>query len=165
MSIEQSLRTVVATTEEEDFRFQVYASTRQEEVAAWGWEVTQQEAFLRMQFEMQQKSYQLQYPDANYQIIIADGEPIGHMLLVHRDDKIILADLALLPSSRGRGIGSRIIRQLQMQAEQLSKTIRLHVMITNEARHLYERLGFQAIGENGLHLEMEWKSERLSLLE
>jgi len=124
-----------------------------------------EEAFLRMQFEMQQKSYQLQYPDANYQIIIADEEPIGHMLLAQRDDKIILADLALLPSSRGRGIGSTLIRQLQMQAEQLAKTIRLHVMITNEARHLYEGLGFQAIGENGLHLEMEWKSERLSLLE
>ncbi|MFP3388513.1 GNAT family N-acetyltransferase [Brevibacillus sp. SIMBA_040] len=158
MSIEQSLRTIVATTKEEDFRFRVYASTRQEEVAAWGWEVTQQEAFLRMQFEMQQKSYQLQYPDANYQIIIADEEPIGHMLVVHGDDKIILADLALLPSSRGRGIGSILIRQLQMQAEQLAKTIRLHVMITNEARYLYERLGFQAIGENALHIEMEWKS-------
>ncbi|WP_103107229.1 GNAT family N-acetyltransferase [Brevibacillus reuszeri] len=165
MSIEQSLRTVVATTEQENFRFQVYASTRQEEVAAWGWEVTQQEAFLRMQFEMQQKSYQLQYPDANYQLIIVDEEPIGHMLLAHRDDKIILVDLALLPSSRGHGIGSRIIRQLQSQAEQLAKTIRLHVLITNEARYLYERLGFQAIGENGLHMEMEWKSERLSLLE
>ena len=165
MSVKHSLQTVEATTEKDDFRFQVYASTRQEEVAAWGWEVTQQEAFLRMQFEMQQKSYQLQYPDANYQIIIADQEPIGHMLLAQRDDKIILADLALLPSSRGRGIGSTLIRQLQMQAEQLAKTIRLHVMITNEARHLYERLGFQAIGENGLHLEMEWKSERLSLLE
>lgn len=165
MSVKHSLQTVEATTEKDDFRFKVYASTRQEEVAAWGWEVTQQEAFLRMQFEMQQKSYQLQYPDANYQIIIADEEPIGHMLLAQRDDKIILADLALLPSSRGRGIGSTLIRQLQMQAEQLAKTIRLHVMITNEARHLYERLGFQAIGENGLHLEMEWKRERLSLLE
>ncbi|WP_312110757.1 GNAT family N-acetyltransferase [Brevibacillus reuszeri] len=162
--MEQSLQTVEATTEEEDFRFQVYASTRQEEVAAWGWDMTQQKAFLRMQFEMQQKSYRLQYPDANYQIIIADEEPIGHMLLVHRDDKIILADLALLPSSRGCGIGSTVIRQLQMQAEQLAKTIRLHVMITNEARHLYERLGFRVIGENGLHMEMEWKSERLSLL-
>ncbi|MGG4493803.1 GNAT family N-acetyltransferase [Brevibacillus reuszeri] len=162
--MEQSLRTVEATKEEEDFRFQVYASTRKEEVAAWGWEVTQQEAFLRMQFEMQQKSYRLQYPDANYQLIVADEEAVGHMLLVHRDDKIILADLALLPSSRGCGIGSTIIRQLQMQAEQLAKTIRLHVMITNEARHLYERLGFRVIGENGLHMEMEWKSEGLSLL-
>src|SRR5262245_24014367 len=35
---------------DEDFLFEVYVSTRADEVGAWGWDLDQQHGFLRMQF-------------------------------------------------------------------------------------------------------------------
>lgn len=158
MSNENMLNMIDVNTKEEEFQLQVYASTRQEEMMAWGWDATQQEVFLRMQFRMQQQSYRLQYPDANYKIIRFKEKPTGHALIVDREEEIILADLALMPEFRNLGIGTRIIERLQMEARQRCKVIRLHVLQTNEAaRRLYERLGFQATGQNSMHIEMKWK--------
>jgi ribosomal protein S18 acetylase RimI-like enzyme len=49
-----------------------------------------------------------------------------------------------------------LIRELQDEATQAGRALRLHVETFNPALHLYERLGFQAIKENGIYLEMEW---------
>ena len=39
-----------ACADDEGFLLALYASTRQDEMAAWGWDAAQQEMFLRMQF-------------------------------------------------------------------------------------------------------------------
>ena len=43
--------------EDEPFLFELYASTRGDEMALVGWDKPQQEAFLRMQFKAQRSSY------------------------------------------------------------------------------------------------------------
>jgi len=42
-----------ATASDEPFLFALYASTREHELAAWGWEPAQRDAFLRMQWMAQ----------------------------------------------------------------------------------------------------------------
>lgn len=50
--------TVVERKEDADFLFEVYASSRVEEMSLWGWTNEQQAQFLRMQHEAQQRFYQ-----------------------------------------------------------------------------------------------------------
>jgi len=156
--VEEWLSTVPATADDEPFLYQVYASTRVDEMAAWGWSELQLDAFLRMQFSMQQRSYALQYPEAEHLIVLHRGQSIGKTLIFQTNMDLTLVDVALLPEFRNSGLGSALIKGLQERASRQGGTLRLSVLRTNVARHLYERLGFHITGEHGMHLTMEWRS-------
>lgn len=52
------------------------------------------------------------------------------------------------PTQQGRGLGSRIIRDLLAEADQAKASIRLTVLRPNPAKKLYERLGFVVVSED-----------------
>jgi ribosomal protein S18 acetylase RimI-like enzyme len=143
--------------EDPEFLFQLYASTRQQEVAAFGWPPAQQEAFLRMQLNAQKRSYEMGYPGADHQLILIDDQPAGRILVFRDKDSQRLVDIALLPEYRNRGIGTQLLRDLIGNCENEGLPLRLHVTKINPARHLYERLGFVVTGEDGMYYEMEKK--------
>jgi hypothetical protein len=53
-----------ATPQDADFLFQLYAATRQEEMAQTGWDTAQIEAFLHMQYTTRNRQYETQFPSA-----------------------------------------------------------------------------------------------------
>jgi len=144
---------------EQEFMFKVYASTRQEELAILPWDPAQKEAFLRMQFEAQRRSYLNQFPGARYEVIEWGSAPVGRLITDISPRDILLIDIALLPEGRGMGIGARLLRDLQSAAAAERKPLRLHVEFYNPARRLYDRLGFKEKGGDGIYLEMEWTAE------
>jgi len=143
------------SSEHQEFLYRLYASTRQQEFASLGWPAAQLETFLRMQFNAQQRWYETAYPRADHRIILLDGEPIGRILVDHRQDTALLVDIALLTERRNQGIGARLLGELIEQSEKTNMPIRLQVMKTNPARHLYERLGFVKTGEDEMYFQME----------
>ncbi|MDQ3817868.1 MAG: GNAT family N-acetyltransferase [Acidobacteriota bacterium] len=146
----------VAGPEDEAFLYEVYKATRAEEMAAWGWDAAQQDAFLRMQFRAQQMSYQAEDVGTKTEIILLDEESVGRIIVKSREYEIQLVDIALLTEYRGRGIGTSLIKELIEEAGRAGKFVRLHVLKTNfGARRLYERLGFKVTGESGMHFGME----------
>lgn len=153
MSAEVTLRPFAESDLE--FLFRVYASTREEELGLTAWSDEQKEAFLRMQFHAQHTYYQQHFSDAQYDVILAGGEPIGRLYVDRRDDEIRVVDIALLTAHRGRGIGGRLMRQILDEAAAAGKPVRIHVEKNNPAMHLYHRLGFQEIGDTGVYLLME----------
>jgi len=149
-----SLRTV--RNEDEDFLFRLYASTRQEEMSAWGWDATQQDAFLRMQFRAQRQGYAADYAGADHQVILADAEPVGR-LMVHRTEKEVrLVDISVLPEYRNRGMGAALIHDLMAECQASRKALCLQVAKGNRAARLYERLGFLQTGEDEIYYHMGW---------
>jgi ribosomal protein S18 acetylase RimI-like enzyme len=143
--------------EDEGFLYRVYASTRADEVAAFGWNEAQQTAFLKMQFGAQQRAYEWQFPGAEHSVILFDGEMIGRLIVVRTDREIRLTDITLLPARRNNGVGTLLIKELQARAEAAGLPLRLRVMRENmAARRLYERLNFSLAGESDTHFMMEW---------
>ena len=136
-----------AVPEDEGFLFELYASTRIKELDAWGWNNQQQEAFLKMQFQARQSSYKNQFPNSNYQIVLMHQLAVG---------EIRLADIALLPEYRDRGIGSFLIQSLLAEAARARKPLRLQVIQFNRALRLYQRLGFSKVSDRGVYFSMEW---------
>jgi len=138
-----------------DFLFKLYASTRLEEIAPFGWQPAQQEAFLRMQFMSQQQWYSMSYAQAEHQIIEQDGVAIGRIMVARQQPAATLVDIALLPEHRGKGIGGALIRELIEQCDQQKLPLRLQVLRTNPALRLYERLGFTRTAEDQIYIQME----------
>jgi ribosomal protein S18 acetylase RimI-like enzyme len=140
---------------DELFSYQVYASTRAEEMAFLDWPAAQKEAFLQMQFRAQSQHYRLVYPLATYQVIEWDGVPVGRLILNRADQSTTLVDIALLPEFRNRGLGAALISALQSE----NRKINLHVLKSNPALNLYLRMGFIFKSEDALYFEMEWMLE------
>lgn len=147
-----------ATPDDEAFLYELYASTRAAELAAWGWDATQQRAFLDLQFRAQRAHY-AQYPNADARIILDDAQPIGRLFVTRSAQELRLVDIALLPAWRGQGIGARLINDLLAEAAQAGLPVRLHVEKSNPAQRLYQRLGFTLIGDAGPYYSMEWRSK------
>lgn len=144
------------TTEDEAFLYRLYATTREEELAALGWDAAQQELFLKMQFNIQHHTYIANYPQADSYIIIADGEQAGRLMLNRTSEEIFMIDLALLPEYRGAGIGSTLFKELLAEGAKTGRPVILHVLKDNvNAIRLYERLGFSICADVGMYFRME----------
>ncbi|MBC8001052.1 MAG: GNAT family N-acetyltransferase [Opitutaceae bacterium] len=140
----------------EAFLFEVYASTRTEELAATGWIEPQRESFLRMQFQAQHKHYRENYPGADLQIIRVDGAPAGRLYVHRRAGEIRIMDIALLPAFRGQGIGTGLMKGILAEGAHLEKPVTIHVEGFNPALQWYERLGFRKVSAHGPYHLMEW---------
>jgi GNAT superfamily N-acetyltransferase len=143
--------------EDEGFLFDVYASTRLDELASLAWSEAQREALLRLQFRAQQQSYLAQFPMADCTIILHYERPIGRLYIERRTDEMRGIDIALLPEYRRAGIGTAILQGLLAEAARDGKPFRIHVEKFNRARRLYERLGFTTLNDDGAYCFMEWR--------
>jgi ribosomal protein S18 acetylase RimI-like enzyme len=143
--------------EDEAFLYQVYASTRADEMALSGWNEEQRDAFLKMQFNAQQRAYAWQFREAEHSIILVDEEMAGRLIVTRTSAEIRLTDITLLPAYRNKGAGTLLVKELQGQAREANLPLRLRVLKTNTAaKRLYERLGFSQTDGSDTHWTMEW---------
>jgi hypothetical protein len=89
------------------FLRRLYESTRAEEMALLPWSTEAKHDFLGLQFEAQHKFYLERFPEAQFDLVLEDGEPIGRLYVDRRQEEYRLVDITLLPSRRGNGIGER----------------------------------------------------------
>jgi len=150
-----------ARPEDRELLFDIYARTRDEELAVVPWTVAQKEAFLRQQFEAQDAHYRQHYEGAGFLVIEVSGEAVGRLYVARWPKEIRIMDIALLPAHRGRGFGSAILGELLAEGQATGRTVSIHVEHHNPARSLYERLGFRPAADRGVYVLMEWKPAAL----
>jgi ribosomal protein S18 acetylase RimI-like enzyme len=143
--------------EDESFLFEIYASTRAEEMALVPWDDEQRKAFLTMQFAAQHSHYREQFPDASYSVILRDDLPLGRFYVLKGKGEIRILDITILPEYRNRGIGTSLLRELLDEAAQSRKRVLIYVETFNPSLRLFERLGFKSIAEEGINFLMEWR--------
>ena len=154
-AINVSLRPV--TADDTEFLVSVYGGTRAKELAQVQWEEGQKDAFIRWQFEMQQKEYETRFPNARYDVILVDGDPAGRIWVGIDDKQIRLLDIAVMAQFQNRGVGTILLRRLMDDATRLNKPLRHMVFVLNDNAHrFYERLGFSVIEDLGGYKHMEW---------
>ncbi len=136
--------------------FEVYASTRQEELAVTGWSPAQVHAFLAQQFAAQHAHYQQHYAGAQFSVIMDGETPIGRLYVARWPREIRIVDIALLPQHRGRGIGTRFLKKIQTEGRASNRAVSIHVERMNPALRLYQRLGFEETEDKGVYLLLTW---------
>lgn len=118
------------------------------------WAEEQKLAFLTQQFEAQDKDYRENYGDGDFLVIEVDGRDAGRLYVQRSMDELLIIDIALLPTERGKGIGTRILGDLLREADEARRKVSIHVEHFNPALRLYERLGFRMVEEVGIHFRM-----------
>lgn len=134
-----------------DFLYEVYASTRAEELAAVHWPSEQKAAFLDMQFRAQDTDYRRNYPDMDWLVILHRGRPVGRLYLHRQENEHCIVDITFLPEQRGRGLGTALMHDLLDEAAAAGKPMVIYVEKYNPAQRLYRRLGFAPVEETGVY--------------
>src|SRR6185295_18502660 len=104
--MDMSVALLLATRDDELFLLEVYASTRLEELELTQWDETQRAAFVRMQFNAQRHHYEVNFPEAEHQIIVNNGERVGRLYIARLERTIRILDITILPARRNAGIGT-----------------------------------------------------------
>jgi ribosomal protein S18 acetylase RimI-like enzyme len=97
----------------------------------WGWDEAFQDDFFARFFQ-----------PSKVQVIRVEGRDAGILSVERRDEHILLSNIWLAPDFQGKGVGTRVVVDLQAQAGAAHLPLVLEVLRTNRARELYERLGF-----------------------
>lgn len=146
-----------ATQSDIPFMLNLYASTRESELAMSNF--TQQEKldFVKQQFTAQYSHYNQHYCSDFFSIIELDEKSVGRLFVDYWETEIRIVDITLSPEHRNNGLGSYLFKELFKQAKETSKSVTIHVEHNNPAKHLYERLGFELKTQtNEIYLLMQW---------
>jgi GNAT superfamily N-acetyltransferase len=147
-----------ASAADQQLLFTLFAAGKIAEFAPLGWSPQQLQPLLHMQFRAQQMSWAQNSPAAADTILcLEDDTPVGRHLIERQPSCYRSIDLAVLPDYQNRGIGTWALQQIQNIAALESVAVRLRVIRTNPALHLYERLGFIPVSGDAIALEMEWQ--------
>ena len=147
-----------AAREDEPFLIEVYASTRMEELDLTQWDQAQRAAFIDMQFKAQRHHYQANFPQAEYQVILLDGKPVGRLYIARLDRTIRILDITVLLPRRSAGIGTTILNAILKESEETAKPVQIYVESFNPSLRLFERLGFRKVDSSDYNFLMEWTS-------
>jgi ribosomal protein S18 acetylase RimI-like enzyme len=109
----------------------------------WGWDEAQQRAMFAERWD-----------PAPRQIIVVDGREIGVVEVERRVDELYIDTLQIAVDAQNRGVGGAVLRDLIAEAHARGRPATLQTFIINPARRLYERLGFEVVGQNATHVQM-----------
>jgi GNAT superfamily N-acetyltransferase len=147
------------TPDDTPFLRDLFASTRADELAATGWSEVECRAFCDSQFDLQDRSYRASFPDARFDVVEADGVPVGRLLVAVREHEVLLLDIALVPGWRNQGLGTLLLRWLQSTAATGHRPLVLTVDVDGPAERLYRRLGFGLLEDGPVHRQLVWRAE------
>ncbi len=158
------LQTRPIANEDLPFLRDLYAGTREMEMANSGWNDEDIARFLTQQFEIQHRYYHEHYGAAHFLLIQVGGQAIGRLYWQwpEQGSELGIIDIALLPAWRGRGIGSYFLGKMMDQARERRMGVTLHVEHYNPALTLYHRLGFQKAGSHGAYFRLTWHDPELA---
>lgn len=95
-----------------------------------------------------------EFSDTHSCIIVAGGEIVGSVTVRPGGDGLKVEHLYVDPRHQGRGIGSRVLRDVLARADAEGLDVRLTVLRGSAARGLYERYGFVVEDEDPVDVRM-----------
>jgi GNAT superfamily N-acetyltransferase len=134
----------------------LYAEARAAEMAIVPWDDEQKRAFIEAQYKAQDDHYREHFPNASFDVILADNEPAGRLYVLRKEDQIRILDIHVKMEHRHAGIGGHFISELKSEAAAAKKPLRIYLEINNPYLPTFERRGFVDIETvDGFYLLME----------
>lgn len=146
-------RLIPSTPDDEAFLWRLNQLAYEDVVTAQfgGWDPVKQRTFFDNKLKTQ-----------SYLLIVGDDGPVGAVTKTWEEEALRLLELLILPEHQNRGIGTRVLRQLQDEARSRQRPLLLQVLHLNQARRLYERLGFRVMETTETHYRMRWDARDAS---
>lgn len=140
----------------------LYAESRAAELACVAWPPAARRAFCDSQFMLQHRHYVAHCVPAAFLIVLFEDEPVGRLYLHWTREDLHVIDVLLDASTRGRGIGSALLRWTQAAVSCAAmSSVSLHVeQLNDRAYRLYDRLGFrEEESPHPGHRRMVWRPQ------
>ena len=142
--------------DDQEFLFRLFSSVHSEKLNGAHLDLEEKNGLIKFMYHAFSGHYSTIGPAADDRIVLLNNESIGRMILLQTRGEIRLADIAILPEHRQRGIGSALIGQLQTESLMSNRPVRLQVARFDRALRLYQRLGFYKIDVAEPYLHLEW---------
>ncbi|MFW9920878.1 MAG: GNAT family N-acetyltransferase [Candidatus Thorarchaeota archaeon] len=87
-----------------------------------------------------------EYIEGTSRVLMKDNEIIGYCMLVKGGDTVTVSDIGLLPTYQGRGLGKALFVNTLLSylgSDESIRSIHLAVTLSNPAKFLYEKTGFE----------------------
>ena len=89
------------------------------------------------QAALRETAYRTDYPAAMRRIVVADGAPVGRIMVDWGGDgAAMLVDIAVVPDRQGQGVGMAMLRAYLDVVDRRGQPAMLQVMRDNPAQHL-----------------------------
>lgn len=145
------------TPADNTFLLALYRTTREAELALTHWDAATRSAFVLSQFQAMRRGYAAMFPQGQFSIVLAEGQPVGRLVISRAENAFHVVDMAVLPAHQNRQIGTYLMQAVQAEAAAARSPVRLHVLKMNRAIRFYARLGFVKISDAGIYDELEWR--------
>lgn len=142
------LTLIEATTEHYPFAHELYLQTMRpltEQLMSWN-------------APRQRESFAAQWRLEEVRIIREDENIVGWLQVAESPTDIRLQQFFILPSRHNNGIGTAVLKMLLLGWRHAGKPVVLTVLKNNPARRLYDRNGFEVVGEVGVKFEMRLRA-------
>jgi ribosomal protein S18 acetylase RimI-like enzyme len=152
-----AIRRRAATSDDEPFLFELYCAVRAHEFALMPLPEPQKQQLIRMQYSGQMNGYSAEFPESGFEIVFLDERRVGRIWIARLEDSFHLVDIAILPGVQNAGVGTKLVQELQREAELARKPVRLSVFRFNPGSiRFHQRLGFVVTHEDQVQLYFEW---------
>lgn len=152
---------VSITESDEEFLTELYASTRAAEMAIVPWESEQKRAFLKMQFEAQDRYYRDRYPNASFEIIKLNDHRVGRLYHAELADEIRIIDLAFLPEQFDNKVFIELVERILQKGERAGKPVQIYLEASDPTIEIFVNLGFQKIDQHGIYFLWQYQPAAL----
>lgn len=137
-------RIVPACESDYDFAFSVKKDALGPHIERhWGWD----EAY-------QLKVHDQRWTEKPWFLILLDDQKIGTVSIQKSPDALRFGEFYILGTSRGKGVGTKVITDILNQCDAEQRTCRLEYLKWNPVGSLYKRHGFEIVDENDIHYFM-----------
>lgn len=146
-----------ATEQDDPFLFELFQAVRAAGFANMPMPPSQLDMLLRMQFQAQVSGYRAQYPKADHEIVLREGQPAGRLLMDRGETEHHLVDISLDPSHQGQGVGTALLTALKEEARKAGLPLRCSVAADNPGSlRFHQRLGFRIVAQDPVYYRLEW---------
>lgn len=150
-----------AVAEDEAFLFELFRAVRSPAFAVASMPAAQLDLLMRIQYAAQNQAYRAEYPDADHQLVLVDGNAAGRIWISRAPAEQTLVDIALLPAFQNRGIGAHLLREAIAEAGRAGVPLRCSVALNNVGSlRFHQRLGFKIVSQDEVYAQLSFEPAR-----
>lgn len=139
----------------EDFLLQLFKECRPDLEFIGNLHGKQKDAIIFQQFTIEQDQLSKMYPDAEFNIVMLNREPIGRLYIYYGKTTDRILEIGLLEKYRSLGIGKKLVIKVIQNATKMNKNVSLQVAWFNQRAYgFYEKLNFKIVKNIGISYEM-----------
>src|SRR5260370_7691458 len=99
---------------DEQFLYRLVYETTAEQLFAWTWDPRIRDQLLDMQIRAKHGAYAVEFPNADYAIVMLDDQPVGRMIIDRPGGSSVLSAIPILPKHSRPAICTPLILYLYM---------------------------------------------------